>query len=161
MRFQAIRAWVKGVLEGVPGSNRVYETVRLIENTDELVEDFGTGVTGAGETQQRTHGWSISVTAVTPDEIDTHTRLDTYEVEATCYSSLYERGASEDAFQTHVATARDALAEDMSPAAIPDCYDVSPVTMELATVEFPIFSGRAHHRAMLRFAVRVIEPLRS
>mgnify|MGYP006353700123 CR=1 FL=1 len=160
--FGVIRAWAVATLAGVSGYNKVYGTVRLISNDTELEADFGLGDPPEDERQQRTHGWMVMFTGITPDEIDTYTGLEGYGLEITCYSSVHGRGSSEATFDSHANAVRLALGADIRPvASIPNVYDVSIVVMELALVEFPRFGGRLHHRATLRLTVRVEKPLRS
>lgn len=160
--FSDIRAWAKATIEGVTGFNKVYDTVRIIHDEAQLETDFGRGDPPDGELQERTHGWMIMFTGITPDELDTYTGLEGYGLEITCYSSVYGRGSSEVAFDDHANAVRLALGADIRPvASIPNVYDVSVVQMELALVEFPRFGGRLHHRATLRLTVRVEKPLRS
>lgn len=166
--FDLIRAWAVETIEGVDGFNKAYGTVRIIQNDQQMEEDFGTGVTPTGELQQRTHGWMVSIRSrPEAEEFNNYQALQGYVLQATCYSSVYDRGASEAAFNNHALEVANALHGEL----VPDIeleddeafsfYDVSPVAIDFEVVEFSLTGGRLHHRATLNFTVRTTETARS
>lgn len=89
MSFDAIRAWAVDTIRSVPGANKVYGGVRIIQSDEELEQDFGLGEPPEGELQQRTHGWTVTIRSREPEEHDHANALQTYALQATCYNRRY------------------------------------------------------------------------
>ena len=140
MDIGAVEAWAKAVILSVDPTLNVYPHERIVLNYDHLVEDFGIGAADPDDDlYEQTRGWIVTVDRVTPDFAGSYLE---HDVRLNYFHSLYSRGASEAAFDAHMAAVWAAFRDDRG-STLTGCFDMAtPVVDELRLVEWPAVGGR-------------------